>query len=203
MERAPKRTAILIAGLLSSAVGVAGAQQYYGGRGADPAPSSSAKAGNNTQCAPGGWMMGPGMMGYGYGPGMMGPGMMGYGYGRGMMGGGMMGYGYGPGMRGYGYGPGMRGYGYGPGMRGYGYGPGPRGNGYGPAPRAALNLSVHDVTNDLKRWIAISGNPHLKVGSVVAKNSNTIVAEIVTKDKDALVERFSVNRHTGFYRPIP
>ena len=51
----------------------------------------------------GGYMMGPGMMGYGYG---MGPGMMGYGYG---MGPGMMGYGYGMGPEMMGYGPG---YGY-------------------------------------------------------------------------------------------
>jgi hypothetical protein len=53
--------------------------------------------------------MGPGMMGPGYGYGMMGPGMMGrgYGYGYGMMGPGMMGpgYGMGPGMMGPGYGP--------------------------------------------------------------------------------------------------
>lgn len=59
---------------------------------------------------------GPGMMGYGYGPGYgMGPGMMGYGSGGYGMGPGMMGgfgYGMGPGMMGYG------GYGMGSGMMG-------------------------------------------------------------------------------------
>jgi len=89
---------------------------------------------------PGPWdMTGPGMMGYGWGPGwghpgwgMMGPGMMGPGMmGPGMMGPGMMG----PGMMGWGHpgwgmmGPGMMGWGHrgwgmmGPGMMGYGWGP--------------------------------------------------------------------------------
>ena len=134
-----------------------------------------------------GYAYGPGMMGgYGYGPGMMG------GYGPGMMGGG---YGYGPGMmRGYGYGPGMmRGYGYGPGMMGYGPG------GYGN--RGDLNLSADDVKTRFERWIEAQGNPHIKVGGVKQTDDNTVQVDIVTKDKDALVQRFEVNRHTGFYRP--
>ena len=153
-------------------------------------------------------MMGGGMMGN-YGPGMMG----GYGPGYGMMGGygccggynpgyGMMG-GYGPGMMG-GYGPGMMG-GYGPGygMMG-GYGPGPMMGGYGPGyygGQANLNLTTDYVKNYLERMIAIRGNTHLKVGDVKEKDADTIVAEIITKDKDALVQRFVVDRHTGFYRP--
>ena len=41
----------------------------------------------------------------------------------------------------------------------------------------------------------------VKVGEVKEKDTDTITADIVTKDKDALVQRFEVNRHTGFYRP--
>ncbi len=128
-----------------------------------------------------GYMMGPGMMG-GYGPGyMMGPG---YGHGW-MMGPGMMGYG--------GYGPGwMHGYrgGYGPGMMG-GYGPG-----YGN--QGNLNLSTDDVKKYLERTMR---NPNLKVGEVTEKDDDTITADIVTKDKDALVQRLQVNRHNGFFQP--
>jgi hypothetical protein len=134
-----------------------------------------------------GAMMGPGMMGGGYGPGYgMGPGMMGgYGPGYGMMGPGMMGYGGG-------YGPGwmMRGYGMGPGMMGYG------GGYYGN--QGNLNLTTDQVKNYLEQMIR---NPNLKVGDVKEKDADTIVADIVTKDKDALVQRLEFNRHNGFVQP--
>ena len=126
-----------------------------------------------------GWW-GPGMMGgYGYG---MGPWMM----GRGMMGG--YGYGVGPWMMG----PNVAG--------GYGYGvapwmTGPRGG------QAALNLSTDDVKNYFERWLALQGNPRVKLGNVSEKDADTITADIVTTDKDALVQRFAVNRHTGFTQP--
>lgn len=120
----------------------------------------------------------------------------GYGPGYGMMGG------YGPGymMRGYGYGPGMMGgYGYGPGYMMGGYGPGYGMMGaYGPGYNRDLNLSTDDVKNYLERMIQ---NPNLKVGDVKAKDADTIVADIVTKDKDALVQRLEFNRHSGFYQP--
>jgi len=164
----------------------------------------------------GGWGMlgggyGPGMM-QGYGPGMMqgyGPGMM-QGYGPGMMQGygpGMM-QGYGPGMghgRMQGYGPGMMqgyGQGYGPGMMGgyqRGYGPGAMGPGR-PGQQNELKLSTDDVKANLQRWITAQGNPRLKVGEVKEKDADTIEADIVTKD-NSLVQRFTVNRHNGFYRP--
>jgi hypothetical protein len=137
------------------------------------------------------------MMG-GYGPGYM----MGPGYGPGMMG---HGGGYGPGwmMRGYhgGYGPGMMG-GYGPGymMRGYGgsYGPGMMG-GYGyHRYQADMKLTTDQVKSYLEQTIR---NPNLKVGEVKEKDADTIVADIVTKDKDALVERLDFNRHNGFIQP--
>ncbi len=139
-----------------------------------------------------GYGMGPGMMG-GYGPGY---GMMGgYGPGYGMMGGYGPGYGMGPGMMGPGYGPGMMGgygRGYGPGMMG-GYGPG-----YGPGYGRDLNLSTDNVKDYLERTMR---NPNLKVGEVKERGKDEITATIVTKDKDALVQKLVVNRHTGFFRP--
>lgn len=135
----------------------------------------------------GGGMMGPGMMG----PGMMGSyGMM----GPGMMGGyGMMGPGYCPGC-----GPGMMGNGMmGPGMMGWGYG---APQGYAPQ-QANLNLSTNDVKSYLDRWITMMGNPHLKAGRVAEKDANTITAEIVTADKADLVQRFNIDRRTGFWQP--
>ena len=48
----------------------------------------------------------------------------------------------------------------------------------------------------------MSGNPHIKVGSVTEKDANTISADIVTTDKDALVQRFNVDRHTGVYTSV-
>jgi hypothetical protein len=166
---------------------------------------------------PGGW----GMMG-GYGQGMMG----GYGPGYGHMGGYGPGYGHmggwggGPGAGQWncpaftqgnapgfgpagGYGPGyhMRGWGggYGPGMmQGYGYGPGyNRGDAQG---NQTLNLTTDDVKSRMERWLAARGNARLKLGEVKEKDADTITAEIVTKD-NSVVERFIVDRHTGFTRP--
>jgi hypothetical protein len=147
---------------------------------------------------------GQGMMGPGYGPGMMGPGY-GPGYGQGTMG-----PGYGPGMMAPGYGPGYGqgtmgpgyGPGYGQGMMGPGYGPGMMGPGYGPGygQQGNLNLSTDDVKSYLERWIAAQGNTRLKVGEVKEKDASTIVADVVTKD-NSLVQRFTVDRKSGFYRP--
>jgi hypothetical protein len=158
---------------------------------------------------------GPGMMGRGYGPGMMGgggPGMM----GPGMMGSGMMGPGgrgeAGPGEwncpaaaqinestsgQGQGYGPGnhMRGWdrGFGPGMmQGYGR--------RGDAPGTQnLNLTTDDVKTRVERWLTWRGNSRLKVGEVKEKDADTITADVVTKE-NSLVERFIVDRRTGFFR---
>ena len=104
---------------------------------------------------------------YSGGSGMMGPGMMGMGYG--MMGCPMCG----------------------PSMMGGGY-----------APPANLNLSTNDVKGYLERMLAMMGNHHLAVGPVAEKDATTITADIVTKDKGDIAQRFSVDRHTGIYRPI-
>ena len=157
---------------------------------------------------------GPGYMGsYGPGPGYMGSYGPGPGYGPCMMGGGCGGYGYGPGM--------MGGYGYGPGMMGLrrlrndvrtrlwsGHDgsrmvrrPRQWSGGAGEAAKVNLNLSTDDVKNYLERWIVAQGNPRLKVGDVKEKDADSIEADIVTKEGNALVQRFTVNRHTGFYQP--
>jgi hypothetical protein len=103
--------------------------------------------------------------------------------GMGMMGPGMMGQGMmGQGMMG----PGMMGM-MGPGMMGQ---------------QANLNLTTNDVKGYLERWVAMSGNPRIKVGPVTERNDNTISADIVTTERDALVQRFSVDRSTGIYRVV-
>lgn len=76
-----------------------------------PGPGYGGEPDQGYGCGPGyGYGMGPWMGGGRHGGYGMGPGMMGRGYGPG--------YGWGPGMmgRGYGYGPGDGGYGYGPGQ---------------------------------------------------------------------------------------
>jgi hypothetical protein len=171
-------TTATLAGLIAATavIGTAAKAQPYGG-GYGP-----------------GYGMGPGMMG-GYGPGYghMGGGYgPGYGMGPGVMGG--YGPGYGPGMMGPGYGPGMMGPGYGPGMMG-GSGPGP---GYGPGYGRDLNLTTDNVKTYLEQMIR---NPNLKVGEVKEQGNDEITATIVTKEKDALVQKLVVNRHTGFFRP--
>jgi len=126
--------------------------------------------------------------GSGWGPGWLGGGGPGW-----MMGGGPGNCpGFGPGG-GRGWGPGyhMRGWGGGPGMMGWGYGPGQDGK--------ALNLTADDVKARVERWLAWRGNPRLKVGEVKEKDADTITADIVTKD-NSLVQRFIVDRHTGFFR---
>jgi len=121
------------------------------------------------------------------------PGWMGGGGPDWMMGGGP---GNCPGFRpggGRRWGPGyhMRGWGGGPGMMGWGYGPGEDGK--------TLNLTTDDVKTRVERWLAWRGNPRLKVGEVKEKDADTITADIVTKD-NSLVQRFIVDRHTGFFR---
>ena len=79
---------------------------------------------------------------------------------------------------------------------------GPAMMGGGVSQATNLNLSVADVTGYLQRWLTMTGNPRIKVGSVTEKDANTITADIVTTDKDALVQRFNVDRHTGLYTSV-
>jgi len=135
---------------------------------------------NAQQYYGGGWDCGRGYgsgMMNGYGPGMMGPGMMGGNNG---------------------YGPGMMG----PGMMGWGNGYGPGAGAWGPQQQANLNLSVDQVRNNMTLWLKNTGNPRLKLGKVAEKDADTITADVVTVDKDALVQRYEINRHSGFFQPL-
>jgi hypothetical protein len=177
-----------------------------------------AMAQQGQQQMPMGGMMGPGgLMGQG---GMMGPGGM-MGQGGGMMGqgmgGGMMGTGQGMsggmmggcpmmgGMTGTGQGMGGGMMGQGMGMMGQGSmgcpwcGPGMMGSGYA-TPQPSINLTVNDVKAYLDRWVA--GNPNIQVANVVDQDTNTITADIVTKDKAGLVQRYTFDKRTGFYHPV-
>ncbi len=91
---------------------------------------------------------------------------------------------------------GMMGGGYGPGMMGYGCPGYDRSAAQG---NQNLNLTTDDVKNRVERWLAWRGNPRLKLGEVKEKDADTITADVVTKD-NSLVERFVVDRHTGFIR---
>jgi putative membrane protein len=79
-------------------------------------------------------------------------------------------------------------------MRGYGTGGGCFGRSGYWGNSGNLNLSTDDVKNCLERTIR---NPNLKVGDVKEKDADTITADIVTKDKDGLVQSLSFNRHSG------
>lgn len=114
---------------------------------------------------------------------------------------------YGP-WGGGGYGPGMMG-GWGPGMMGPGmmHGWGPSMGGWGPGMMGTwwdrpgdLKLTTDDVKSRFERWIAWHGNPRIKVGEVKEKDESTIEVDIVTQD-NSLVDRFIVDRRTGFWRP--
>ena len=86
----------------------------------------------------------------------------------------------------------MRGYG-----GGYGMGPGMM-YGYGYANQGDLNLTVDQVKQYLGQMIR---NPNLKVGEVKEKDADTTGADVITKDKDGLVQRLQFNRHNGFVQP--
>lgn len=69
--------------------------------------------------------------------------------------------------------------------------------------RANLDLSAADVRANLDQWLQWNGNARLKVGPIAETDANTVTADIVTVDRDVLVERYSIDRHSGFYRPVP
>lgn len=67
------------------------------------------------------------------------------------------------------------------------------GGGYGN--EGNLNLTVDRVKTYLQQMIR---NPNLKVGDVKEKDADTIVAEIVTKQGNSIVQKLDFNRHNGF-----
>ena len=82
----------------------------------------------------------------------------------------------------------------------YGCGMGPGMMGPGMMQPLPDDLSAAQVKHMLAHRLAWQGNPNVKVGSVQEKDDDTIVAEIVTQD-GSLVQKFDVDRHTGWMRP--
>lgn len=114
------------------------------------------------------------------------------------------GCGMGPGMMGQGMGPGMMGSCMGHGMMDPNMmGPNMMGQGMGRGMMQALpqDLSVESVRHMLEHQLSWQGNPNLKLGTVVEKDADIIVAEVVTKD-GSVVQRFEVDRHTGGMRSV-
>ncbi len=100
-------------------------------------------------------------------------------------------------LAGFSMGPGMMSHG------GMGYG---MGRGVSPCSqnvRADMDrdLSIKDVTEMLQFRLDRWHNDRLKVGKVVVKDDDTIIAEIVTQD-GSLVDRLAINRDTGSQRRI-
>lgn len=60
----------------------------------------------------------------------------------------------------------------------------------------AVHLSATDVRHFLKHRLDSGGNPRLAIGEVTETDDDTIAAEIVTTD-GSLVERLSIDRHSG------
>lgn len=138
---------------------------------------------------------GPGAMGQGMGPGAMGQGMgrgMGRGMGQGFTGRGMMGQGMMPmmmrmhrGMMGRGF--------MGRGMMGRGFA------NHGMRVTPSLNITAKDVRRFLEKRLKWMDNKRLKVGAIKETDDDTITADIVTVD-DSLVQRFTIDRATGWMR---
>ncbi len=47
-----------------------------------------------------------------------------------------------------------------------------------------------------------NATPDIKIANVVEQDTNTVAADIVTRDKDGLVHRYAFDRQTGLYRPV-
>jgi hypothetical protein len=86
-------------------------------------------------------------------------------------------------------------------MMGGGFGPGMMGWGEWDD-RADLNLTVDQVTRRFERRLATNGNRRVKLGAVTEKDERTITVDIVTTDKEGLVQRLAIDRKTGAMRPI-
>ena len=111
------------------------------------------------------------------------------------------GYGGGYGM-GYGMGPGM--------MQGYGgygmMGPGTYSEGNYPCAAWGNQETDKVLTKDsaksfLEQRLAYTGNPNLKVGKIVEKDTY-FEGEIVTKKGDSLVQKVQIDKNTGQTRSV-
>jgi len=88
-------------------------------------------------------------------------------------------------------------------MMGQGMGPGMMGQGMAPGAMQPLarNLETSDVERMMNSWLAWQRNPNLQLGKVEAKGEYIFVVEIVTQN-GSLVQRYEVNRQTGWMRPL-
>jgi len=75
-----------------------------------------------------------------------------------------------------------------------------QGMGSGMMQPLARDMTVSDVKRMMNSWLAWQGNSNLKLGKVETKDEYIIAAEIVTTD-GSLVQRYEVNRQTGWMRP--
>ena len=92
----------------------------------------------------------------------------------------------------------------GPGMMGqggmgpmHGMGRGMMGGGAGMRVTPSRDLEAEDVRHHFRHHLEWMGNERLKVGEVKQADEDTITADIVTV-VDSLVQRFQVNRRTGW-----
>ncbi|MCW9033544.1 MAG: hypothetical protein OQK35_02625 [Alphaproteobacteria bacterium] len=60
-------------------------------------------------------------------------------------------------------------------------------------------LSTTDVQQMMEQRLTWQGNPNLKLGKVEERDASTIIAEVVTKE-GSLVQKFEINRYTGWIR---
>jgi hypothetical protein len=63
------------------------------------------------------------------------------------------------------------------------------------------DLTVDDARHILEHRLVALGLPNLKIATVEETDDDTIIVDVVTKD-GVLVQRLSVDRHTGHAVPI-
>jgi hypothetical protein len=82
-------------------------------------------------------------------------------------------------------------------------GQGMMGQGMGPGAMQPLarDLETSDVERMMNSWLAWQRNPNLKLGGIEARDEYIFVVEIVTQN-GSLVQRYEVNRQTGWMRPL-
>lgn len=74
------------------------------------------------------------------------------------------------------------------------------GSGMNPMARSGEDYSTDDVRGWLETVLKWHGNARLKVGEVKQSDDNTVIADIVTQD-GSLVQRFKIDRHSGWMQP--
>jgi len=62
------------------------------------------------------------------------------------------------------------------------------------------DLKADEVKHMMEHRLVWTGNQDIKLGKVTEKDGDTIEVEIVNKD-DKVVQKFEVDRHTGWMQP--